>query len=575
MDTAGQERYHRSVTKSIYRKTDAFLFVYAANDEFTFQSLHNWIDDAFLHVSTRSVARFYIVGNKTDLPSQVDKSTSAQFVTSSRFSELIEAPRTSALQGTNVKDMFQFVVDDVVSALPTSPKKGEDAASIVELHASVEKRTIRIKCQCLARHDECDRLFETKDLTPSKIVRSLEQEIDIDKLIDTQNKKGKARSKTEGKQKSTEEYKGGDLLEGLVIREDDVSLQKAHSSAITCHLQINHQRVTLKKNKADCNRRIGIRGGELRLLPPGVTLRISEGATSEPLFIKLSSFSAENNLTINGKTTFANLLQILPHRVTFTNTITITFSLGHFSCCDPQFCLYYNDGWSAPKEYKFMANLREQAPLAKFGTTTIRLTDAQRIEIESFSFCKICILSLPGPFTVVLSLFFRKDYRDQQIELKAVISCQCEPNIKQIRAKARTDGYTFGSDWYFRCQGTAVEKQYLEITLNKEENDSFIESKDKHMEFSGEQLRQVIGGSAYQFLTRNCFLKLKSCQEDIDDLSSVMLDCTYWQKPASVYSVFNYKPTKLDSNPLKIYLLPKDAPTSPLTFSQSYTATGM
>lgn len=65
-DTAGQERY-QSLTGSLYRGSDAIMFVYDVTNMSSLEGLDNWWRQYITYGDqTRSVA--ILVGNKTDLP---------------------------------------------------------------------------------------------------------------------------------------------------------------------------------------------------------------------------------------------------------------------------------------------------------------------------------------------------------------------------------------------------------------------------------------------------------------------------------------------------------------------------
>ena len=128
------------MTKSLYRDTHALLFVYAINDENTLFSLRNWIDNALCNVMHQ--CRFYLIGNKVDLRADVGKSDSAQFVEEFGSCDVKETPRTSALRGTNVRKMFQFVVDDIVNEIFETQQQQDEDKMRVKLDTEKEKESI-------------------------------------------------------------------------------------------------------------------------------------------------------------------------------------------------------------------------------------------------------------------------------------------------------------------------------------------------------------------------------------------------------------------------------------------------
>ena len=71
-DTAGQERF-RALSKSYFRNVDAALFVFAANNENSFQDIREWIT-IFMNCHTgKKDIPLYLVENKNDLEKMVDE----------------------------------------------------------------------------------------------------------------------------------------------------------------------------------------------------------------------------------------------------------------------------------------------------------------------------------------------------------------------------------------------------------------------------------------------------------------------------------------------------------------------
>jgi len=70
-DTGGGERF-RTLTNNFYRNADGALLVYCLEDNYTFENLQEWIDDASNHVSMDTF-KWALIGNKCDLPNEVEK----------------------------------------------------------------------------------------------------------------------------------------------------------------------------------------------------------------------------------------------------------------------------------------------------------------------------------------------------------------------------------------------------------------------------------------------------------------------------------------------------------------------
>jgi len=61
------------LTNNFYRNADGGLLVYCLEDNYTFENLQEWIDDASQHVNMDSF-KWALIGNKCDLPNEVEKS---------------------------------------------------------------------------------------------------------------------------------------------------------------------------------------------------------------------------------------------------------------------------------------------------------------------------------------------------------------------------------------------------------------------------------------------------------------------------------------------------------------------
>ena len=107
-DTGGCER-HRALTTGFFRKANGALLVYCVEDNYTFENLQKWIEDASGHLCTESFV-WAVIGNKCDLPNEVEKI---------KVEQLCERLKTklfysvSAKTGYNVMDAFQDVVTTI------------------------------------------------------------------------------------------------------------------------------------------------------------------------------------------------------------------------------------------------------------------------------------------------------------------------------------------------------------------------------------------------------------------------------------------------------------------------------
>lgn len=109
-DTAGQERF-RSITQSYYKGAHAVALVFDVNDRESFESLRVWIND--VHNFGSANVPVVLIGNKCDLNPKnrmVSTEEAKQFADGLGFRYF----ETSAKEGTNVAEAFEYIVDKSV-----------------------------------------------------------------------------------------------------------------------------------------------------------------------------------------------------------------------------------------------------------------------------------------------------------------------------------------------------------------------------------------------------------------------------------------------------------------------------
>eukprot|EP01129_Flabellula_baltica_P014903 TRINITY_DN7293_c0_g1_i1.p1 TRINITY_DN7293_c0_g1~~TRINITY_DN7293_c0_g1_i1.p1 ORF type:complete len:194 (-),score=32.34 TRINITY_DN7293_c0_g1_i1:29-610(-) len=105
-DTAGQEKF-RNITVSYYRQASAVLVVFALDDRSSFEEVRHWIQDA--ENFAEQPLLYYILGNKSDLPSVIEKSEIEE------LAEEMDAIyfEVSAANGKGVNECFNSVAQDL------------------------------------------------------------------------------------------------------------------------------------------------------------------------------------------------------------------------------------------------------------------------------------------------------------------------------------------------------------------------------------------------------------------------------------------------------------------------------
>jgi len=106
-DIAGQESY-RKVRNNFYMGSNAILIVYDINNPKTFRNVKNWYQDAIIALG--EIIPGFLVGNKVDLPRQVDKYDGKSLADKIKL-EFIE---TSAKTGENVDYIFQKLAEILI-----------------------------------------------------------------------------------------------------------------------------------------------------------------------------------------------------------------------------------------------------------------------------------------------------------------------------------------------------------------------------------------------------------------------------------------------------------------------------
>ena len=141
-DTAGQERF-KAITKSFFQNTNGIIFVYDITKRETFQGVKDWIKDSEIYGKYSRI----LVGNKTDLNEQ--RKVKFDELKEFGLKKKIEVIETSAKNGTNINEVFQKVVDLLISShteeelLKEFASKGQD---INLTKAKNQKKKNSLKC---------------------------------------------------------------------------------------------------------------------------------------------------------------------------------------------------------------------------------------------------------------------------------------------------------------------------------------------------------------------------------------------------------------------------------------------
>ena len=127
-DTAGEERF-RNIAKNYFQSSDGFLVVYDITNNESFDTLDYWIEE--IKSNSQEISKMILVGNKCDMEKErkIKKEDGKSFAKKKQ----IKFFEVSAKEGTNVSEVFQSLVKDILKSYsPTEnfKKRGSRMLSI-------------------------------------------------------------------------------------------------------------------------------------------------------------------------------------------------------------------------------------------------------------------------------------------------------------------------------------------------------------------------------------------------------------------------------------------------------------
>ena len=125
-DTAGQERF-RNIAKNYFRSSDGFIIVYDISSSESFERLDYWIEE--IKSNSDEFTKMILVGNKCDIQDQrqVNKAEGEEYAKkkSIKFFEV------SAKEGTNVNEVFECLVKDILKSYSPNEKYKKRASRML------------------------------------------------------------------------------------------------------------------------------------------------------------------------------------------------------------------------------------------------------------------------------------------------------------------------------------------------------------------------------------------------------------------------------------------------------------
>lgn len=127
-DTAGQEAF-KSITRSYYKNSACAMIVYDITNKKSFENVTSWLNEC-KEMCSKDIL-IILVGNKTDLDGK-------RVVTQKEGKDLAEENNlffyeTSALDGTNVEDVFDFAVNELLDRLESGKMEWDVNSSGVKI----------------------------------------------------------------------------------------------------------------------------------------------------------------------------------------------------------------------------------------------------------------------------------------------------------------------------------------------------------------------------------------------------------------------------------------------------------
>ena len=139
-DTSGQEQF-KSITSNYYKRADGILFVFDLTREETFKNIQFWIREMKEQSDDFTKVGMVLLGNKSDLAEakkvDIKEGMALANTLSTKYFE------TSALNGYNIQEAFQFLVEDIINK---KTETGENVPAGVVLEEQKEIKTEKKKC---------------------------------------------------------------------------------------------------------------------------------------------------------------------------------------------------------------------------------------------------------------------------------------------------------------------------------------------------------------------------------------------------------------------------------------------
>ena len=108
-DSGGQEKFMESLPKSYMRKSDGVLFVFDLTNKQSFEDLEEWYE---IYKNEKEYVVGVLLGNKCDMPSQIDQKEIKKFAKEHEFEYL----ETSSKLDKKIKKAIATLLEEIVES---------------------------------------------------------------------------------------------------------------------------------------------------------------------------------------------------------------------------------------------------------------------------------------------------------------------------------------------------------------------------------------------------------------------------------------------------------------------------
>ena len=121
VDTAGQEKF-KCLSSQYYKNADAVLFVFALDDKMSFYNISEWMKLFYNNNKNKNILK-YLIGNKNDLPIEIEESTIKIFL--EEHKDLKYKSTSAKTENDEINKFFQGMGEEIFKNYKNIYKKGK------------------------------------------------------------------------------------------------------------------------------------------------------------------------------------------------------------------------------------------------------------------------------------------------------------------------------------------------------------------------------------------------------------------------------------------------------------------